>query len=125
MSIGEIPERQTSLNFDDCFLERQPRNDRGNFMFFGLALVFGAVGTVTSLGSSHADTSVDGSKECYSGLSLKNSDALKAPQSMPLKHGDDYEEVTQVSLDPSSTSQNLSTALRLLLQALKTVPMLT
>lgn len=48
---------------------------------------------------------------------------MSTAESMPLKHGDDFEET--VSVDPSSTSQNLFTALRFLLQALKTVPVLT
>ena len=56
-------------------------------------------------------------------MSLKSSDKMSTAESMPLKHGDDFEET--VSLDPSSTSQNLFTALRFLLQALKTVPVLT
>ena len=56
-------------------------------------------------------------------MSLKSSDKMSTAESMPLKHGDDFEET--VSVDPSSTSQNLFTALRFLLQALKTVPVLT
>ena len=53
LSIEDDFRRQTSINFDDCFLERQPRDTdagRGNYLFFGLALVFGAVGTVSSFG---------------------------------------------------------------------------
>ena len=38
---------------------------------------------------------------------------------------DDDELVTSVQVDPSSTSQNIWTALRLLLQAMKTVPIFT
>lgn len=55
--------RQTSLdNFDkvstlniddDCYLIRRPNDQhRRDLRFFGLALVFGAVGAVTSMGSS-------------------------------------------------------------------------
>ena len=86
--------------------------------------MFGAVGCVSSLGGlDQADTSVGSSSCVNSGMSLKSSDKMSTAESMPLKHGDDFEET--VSVNPSSTSQNLFTALRFLLQALKTVPVLT
>merc|ERR1719490_554571 len=96
-------------------------------VFFGLALVFGAVGVVTSLGAGQVDTSIgDSSLACNSGQRLKSiDDKLASDDSKPLKFEDDYDSLQQVSLDPSSTSQNLSTALRLLLQALRTVPIVT
>lgn len=107
LSITDGPERQHSINFEDCFLERQPRvgnEERRNYMFMGLALVFGAVGTVSSMGGlDQVDTSVaGGSMECNSGMSLKGSDKMSMGDSMPLKHGDDNDGL--VSPDPSSTS---------------------
>ena len=44
---------------DDCYLVRRP-NERGDLRFFGLALVFGAVGAVTSLGSTQTDVNIGG-----------------------------------------------------------------
>jgi len=47
-------DRVSALNIDeDCFLIRRPNDEhRRDLRFFGLALVFGAVGAVTSMGSS-------------------------------------------------------------------------
>jgi hypothetical protein len=39
---------KNGINLEDCFLERQPTNQRGSSLFFGLAIVFGVVGAVTS-----------------------------------------------------------------------------
>jgi len=40
-------------NIEDCFLERQPsENQRGSMLFFGLAVVFGAVAAVSSMDST-------------------------------------------------------------------------
>ena len=44
-------ERPEMINLDDCFLEREPTN-RGHSLFMGLALVFGALGIVSSIGVS-------------------------------------------------------------------------
>ena len=38
------------INVDDFLLERKQEDNYGKFHFFGLALVFGAVGTVSSFG---------------------------------------------------------------------------
>lgn len=105
-------------------MERQPR-ERGNYLFFGLALVFGAVGAVSSVGSAPANVSIGGQVEFNTGSSLQSSSKLVTTVSKPLKDGDDFEELTSFEVDPSSTSQNFFTALRLLLQALKTVPVFT
>ena len=47
-----------AVNLDDCFLERQPDNQRGSMLFFGLAMVFGAVGAVSTMGTGSIDTSI-------------------------------------------------------------------
>ncbi len=103
-------------NFDeDCFLERNPNEQRRDLRFFGLALVFGAVGAVTSMGSAQTDVSIGGEVAFNSAQSLKSTDRLITGESKPIKDGDDFEELTQFEVDPHSTKQNLFTALRLLL----------
>ena len=52
-------ERQGNMNLDDCFLERDPAQ-RGSSLFFGLALVCGAVGTFSSFTQHQVDPFLGG-----------------------------------------------------------------
>jgi len=112
------------INLEDCFIERQPAQ-RGSPFFFGLAMVFGAVGAVTSMQSTSVDTGIDqpSTVSMNTGAKLAASGDSTLADSGPLKDG--YEELTSIEVDPSSTSQNVYTALRLLGQAMKTVPVMT
>lgn len=107
-SISELPMRQTSINLDDCYLQRQP-NERGDPRFLGLAIFFGSLAVVGSMssttGSELADTGIAGDvASCTSGQSLKSANRLSTEESVPLKYADDSEDIHQVSLDPTSTS---------------------
>ena len=88
-------------------------------------MVFGAVGAVTSMQSSSVDTGIDqpNTVSMNTGARLAASGDSTLSDSGPIKDG--YEELTSIEVDPSSTSQNVYTALRLLGQAMKTVPVLT
>lgn len=56
LSIDNLNTRP-AVNIDDCYLERSTTdNQRGSMFFFGLALVFGAVGVI---GTSGIDLKVD------------------------------------------------------------------
>ena len=96
-------------HLDDCFLERQPAPQRQNStLFFGLALVFGAIGAVTSVTSPPSETYFDGSTvEFSSGPRLKEAGQAPKVQMIPdqLKDQvDDDQAFMPYKVDPSSTS---------------------
>jgi len=77
------------------------------------------------MGAATSNVGIGGQVVGNTGLGLKSADSLITTISKPIKDGDDFEELTSFEVDPSSTSQNLFTALRLVLQALKSVPVFT
>jgi len=53
LSIDNLNRYGAAENIEDCFLERHPsENQRGSMLFFGLAVVFGAVAAVGTLEST-------------------------------------------------------------------------
>lgn len=58
LSIDNLNRPNNSVNLDDCFLERQTETQRGSMLFFGLAMVFGAIGAVSTVGTSTMDASI-------------------------------------------------------------------
>ena len=126
VSIENFDRNGNSINLDDCFLERQPINQRGSSLFFGLAIVFGAVGAITSMTSTPMDTYIGGQApvEFNSGSHLAGTH-IRTGDSNPIKDGGDENEGFE--FDSSSTNQNISiyAALRLLLKAFKSVPVFT
>ena len=94
-------------------------------MFFGLAVVFAAVGAVTSVASPASDSYFEGTTvEFSSGQSLKSVDPQRQVRMIPdqIKDQEDVEHIAPYKVDPSSTTQNIHVAVLLLLQAVKTVP---
>lgn len=59
LSIDNLNNNRVVESIDDCFLERQTMdNQRGSMLFFGLAVVFGAVGMIGTSGIDLTDASV-------------------------------------------------------------------
>ena len=123
-SIDTFEQRNNDFSYDDCFLERQP-NQRGSSLFFGLALVFGAVGAVTSFNAGTTDTSIGDRIEFSSSSSMAGAKLLSTAESRSIKDGDEMEHLTSFEVDPSSPSSNISTAFLLLLQAVRALPVFT
>ena len=73
------------------------------------------------------DASLGGSVKFSSGSTMASSERLLMGDSNPIKDGDEGDDqfLTSFEVDPSSASQNIYTALILLFQALKTVPLFT
>ena len=72
LSIDNLNNNRAAESIDDCFLERQTMdNQRGSMLFFGLAVVFGAVGMIGTSGIDLTDAS--GTTSFGSGQGLKSS----------------------------------------------------
>ena len=72
LSIDNLNNNRVAESIDDCFLERQTMdNQRGSMLFFGLAVVFGAVGMIGTSGIDLTDAS--GTTSFGSGQGLKSS----------------------------------------------------
>ena len=117
---------KNGINLEDCFLERQPINQRGSSLFFGLAIVFGAVGAVTSMTSIPPDTFIgDNSvvKQINTGSTLAGDEIIRSgAPSHPIKDGIEDEGLPSCTVGPSF---NHITALRIFSEALKSVPVFT
>lgn len=99
---------------EDCFLERQPGLERRNSLFLSLAVVFGAVGTVSSLRAGSGEAIIgDNPGTLYAGSRMVSTDHTSAfGVSCSIKDGDEScESIPEVS----SQSQKLHTALMLIL----------
>lgn len=100
---------------------------RGPTFFLGMAIVFSAVGAVTQMSAGASDSGFEGTEavQINTSASLKSADKLRVGETSSMKFGDEDELLSTIEVDPSSTSQNFYTALRLLLQAFRTVPVFT
>jgi len=73
LSIDNLNNNRVAESIDDCFLERQTMdNQRGSMLFFGLAVVFGAVGMIGTSGIDLTDASGTPSS-LSSGQRMRNS----------------------------------------------------
>ena len=119
---------KNGINLEDCFLERQPTNQRGSSLFFGLAIVFGVVGAVTSTTSMTTDRSIvdiSDVKQIYTGSHLVgDGEERSGEQSHPLKDGIEYEGLPSCTEGPNNLTSHI-TASRLLSEAFKSVPVFT
>lgn len=107
LSIDNLNRLNSAANMDDCFLERQPDNQRGSMLFFGLAMVFGAVGAVSTIGNSSMDASImaESQPQFNSGGLMKSAgEGIRTADSNPIKDGTEIDDITAYEVDPSSAS---------------------
>ena len=104
---------------DNCFLERQ-NNTRGSPLFFSLAVIFGVVGTVSSSYSGSWDETnaqVSNTVVFNSGQIPKAAEERLTDETLsaPIKDGLEYDEPMIATLEKTSPSQKVFTAISLLL----------
>ena len=76
-------------------------------LFFGLAMVFGAVGAVSTIGNSSMDASImaESQPQFNSGGLMKSAgEGIRTADSNPIKDGTEIDDITAYEVDPSSAS---------------------
>lgn len=121
---GSNPDRDDGINsligveVDDMLLERNERS-LGNFSFFGLALVCGAIGMMATTQTSVGAETVSQQKDLYLGRGLRSNSAA-AGESCPMS--DESCQLTLESYPEMSAFDNLEMALYLIKEALSQLP---